>query len=225
MNEVLQHINRTDGVIGSALFSHKGEVLAHAFPSLFDVESLRNAATLVLECTHGLQVSQTLDLLDLRYSEGRVLVKAFPGSLLFLLCTNAINLQVLSITLNFAIKKLGSTAPTASPHTAAPGSKDADGLLRIKISHLDNKQASASFDSLGMVAVSQATYQYIAAFHNNAPFKKLLLANHAAGKSGAFPVMVMKDMDERHDGTIVVGPGIEKKLGASDGDTVEVRIG
>jgi predicted regulator of Ras-like GTPase activity (Roadblock/LC7/MglB family) len=224
MNEVLQHINSSDGVIGSALFSHKGDVLAHAFPPLFDAESLRKAAALVLECTHGLQVSQTLDLLDLRYSEGRIFVKAFPGALLFLLCTNAINLRVLSITLNLAIKKLGATAPGAVSQTATAGSRVDDGLLRIKISHLDKKQASASFDSLGMIAISQATYQYIAAFHT-APFKKLILVNAATGKSGSFPVMVTKDMDERHDGTIVVGPGIEKKLGASAGDIVEVRIG
>ncbi len=94
----------------------------------------------------------------------------------------------------------------------------------MSISHLANKQASASFDSLGMVAVSQPTSQYISNFYNT-PFKKLTLRNAAAGTSGTFPVMVMKDMELQYDGTVVVGPGIEKKLKVSAGDKVEVQIG
>jgi predicted regulator of Ras-like GTPase activity (Roadblock/LC7/MglB family) len=228
MKDILQHINSVDGVIGSALFSHKGNVLVHAFPPLIDAASLKQAASLTLECSHGLQISQTLDLLDLRYSDGRILVKAFPEAMLFLLCANSINLQILSITLNLAVKRLEaqllSEAPAASPQPAGKDSGPADGLLRMKITHLANKQASASFDSLGMVAVSQPTSQYISDFYK-APFKKLTLTNAAAGTSGTFPVMIMKDMDQQYDGTVVVGPGIEKKLKVSEGDKVEVRIG
>lgn len=226
MKDILQHINSVEGVIGSALFSPKGDVLAHAFPALIDAASIKKAAALTLECSHGLQMSQTLDLLDLRYSDGRVLVKAFPGAMLFLLCTNGINLQILSITLNLAVKKLeaklASEVPTAPDQPAAENSGPDDGLLRMSISHLANKQASASFDSLGMVAVSQPTHQYISDFYKT-PFKKLTLTNAAAGTSGTFPVMVMKDMDQQYDGTVVVGPGIEKKLKVSEGDKVEVR--
>jgi predicted regulator of Ras-like GTPase activity (Roadblock/LC7/MglB family) len=228
MKDILQHINSVDGVIGSALFSHKGDVLAHAFPALIDAASLKTAASLTLECSYGLQISQTLDLLDLRYSDGRILVKTFPGAMLFLLCANSINLHVLSITLNLAVKKLEakliSDATAASQQSAVEDSGSGDGLLRMNISHLANKQASASFDSLGMVAVSQPTSQYISDFFKT-PFKKLTLTNIAAGTSGTFPVMVMKDMDQQYDGAVVVGPGIEKKLKVSAGDKVEVKIG
>lgn len=228
MKDILQHINSVDGVIGSAIFSQKGDVLAHAFPALIDAATLKNAASLTLECTHGLQMSQTLDLLDLRYSDGHILVKAFPGALLFLLCANSIKLQVLSISLNLAVKKLEakliSEAPAAAPQSAREASGSGDGLLRMGISHLANKQASASFDSLGMVAVSQPTSQYISDYYKT-PFKKLTLTNSASGTSGTFPVMVMKDMDQQYDGTVVVGPGIEKKLKVSEGDKVEIRIG
>lgn len=228
MKDILQHINSVDGVIGTALFSHKGDVLVHAFPALIDAASLKTAASLTLECSHGLQISQTLDLLDLRYSDGRILVKTFPGAMLFLLCANSINLHVLSITLNLAVKKLEakltSDATAASQQSAVEDSGSSDGLLRMNISHLANKQASASFDSLGMVAVSQPTSQYISDFFKT-PFKKLTLTNIAAGTSGTFPVMVMKDMDQQYDGAVVVGPGIEKKLKVSAGDKVEVKIG
>jgi hypothetical protein len=228
MKDILKHINSVDGVIGSALFSHKGDVLVHAFPALIDVASLKKAASLTLECSHGLQMSQTLDLLDLRYSDGRVLIKTFSGAMLFLLCANSINLQILSITLNLAVKKLEAKLPVEVPavpqQPAVQDSGPNDGLLRMSISHLANKQASASFDSLGMVAVSQPTSQYISDFYKT-PYKKLTLTNAAAGTSGTFPVMVMKDMDQQYDGTVVVGPGIEKKLKVSEGDKVEVKIG
>ena len=108
--------------------------------------------------------------------------------------------------------------------TAEPAKlTDSDGILRLRISHLANKQASASFDSLGMIAISQPTLQYINDFYK-ASFKKLTLINAVAGTNGSFPVMVMKDMDQQYDGTIVVGPGIEKKLRVSEGDKVEVKL-
>ncbi len=228
MKDILQQINSVDGVIGCAVFSQNGDVLVHALPALIDAESIKKAASLTLECSQGLQITQTLDLLDLRYSDGRILFKAFPGAMLFLLCSNNINLQILSITLNLAVKKLGamlsSAPPVSAPQPVVEDSGASEGLLRMSISHLANKQASASFDSLGMVAVSQPTSQYISDFYKT-PFKKLTLTNSPAGTSGTFPVMVMKDMDLQYDGSVIVGPGIEKKLQVSEGDKIEVRIG
>ena len=228
MKDILKHIGSVDGVIGSAVFNGKGVVLTQAFPAIIDAASLKTAASLILECSHVLQMSQTLDLLDLRYSEGRILAKAFPGAMLFLLCTNSINLKVLSITLNLAIKKLEakllSEVPAEAPKSAVGNSISDEGVLRMSISHLTNKQAGASFDSLGMVALSQPTSQYISDFYKT-PFKKLTLTNTSAGTSGTFPVMVMKDMDLQYDGSVVLGPGIEKKLQVSEGDKVEVKIG
>jgi len=230
MQEVLQHVNRVEGVIGSAVFSQKGDVLAHAFPALIDTVSLKKAAGLTLECAHGLQISQSLDILDMRYTDGRIILKRLPSAMLFLLCTKSINLQVLSITLNLAAKKLEAQIPPEASvdqqsDTTAELAKstDSDGILRLRISHLTNKQASASFDSLGMIAISQPTSQYINDFYK-ASFKKLTLINPVAGTNGSFPVMVMKDMDQQYDGTIVVGPGIEKKLRVSEGDKVEVKL-
>ena len=167
-----------------------------------------------------------MDTLDLRFAEGRIIVKAFPGAMLYLLCTKNINLQMLTITLNLAVKKLEallSTSAEPAP-TASPGQGPDDGVLRLSISHLDNREASSSFDSLGMIAVSQTTLSQVSEFYKT-PFKKLTLTNRAAGTSGSFPVMVVKDLDPQFDGTIIVGPGIEKKLKANEGDKVEVRIG
>lgn len=228
MKEILQQINNVDGVIGTALFNEKAELLGNVFPALIDATSLHKAASLTMECSYGLQMAQTLDLLDLRYTDGRIIIKTFPGALLLLLCANNINIQVLSITLNLAIKKLGSKlaqeAIVPATQSANQNSESNAGVLLMNISHLANKQASASFDSLGMIAISQPTFQHISDFYKT-PFKKLTLTSRIAGTTGTFPVMVMKDMDLQYDGTVVVGPGIEKKLKLSEGDKVEVQIG
>lgn len=231
MQEILQYINSVEGVIGSAVFSTRGEVLAHAFPSLIDADSLKKAGALALECTYGLQVEQTLDVLDLRYADGRILVKGFPGAMLCLLCAKNINLQVLFITLNLAAKKLESLLPEQK-EAGAPERQNvvpvdqggAADILKLRVSHLANKEASSSFDSFGMIAISQPTSKYIGDFYK-ASFKKLKLVNEAAGTSGTFPVMVMNDMGQQYDGTIIVGPGIEKKLRVGDGDRIEVALG
>jgi predicted regulator of Ras-like GTPase activity (Roadblock/LC7/MglB family) len=232
MQDILRYINSVEGVIGSAVFSENGAVVDHAFPPIIDTNSLKTVAGLVLECTHGLQIAQSLEILDLRYSEGRIIIKAFPGALLCLLCAKSINLQVLTITLNLAVKKLeallpkpGETTAIAPVSAAVPAEDEGDSsVLRLRISHLANRDASKSFDSLGMIAVSQPTSAYIGEFYKTA-FKKLSLTNAAAGTSGTFPVMVMKDIDVQFDGTIIVGPGIEKKLQVNEGDKIEIKIG
>jgi predicted regulator of Ras-like GTPase activity (Roadblock/LC7/MglB family) len=227
MQDILRYINSVEGVIGSAVFNDHGVVIDHAFPPLIDTNSLKTAVGLVLECTHGLQIAQTLDILDLRYAEGRIIVKAFPGAMLCLLCAKNVNLQVLTITLNMAVKKLETliTTPAEAAKTGASAVEALDeSILRLSISHLANRDASKSFDSLGMIAISQPTSAYISEFYKT-PFKKLTLTSTAAGTSGTFAVMVMKDMDPQFDGTIIVGPGIEKKLQVNEGDKIEIRIG
>ncbi|MDA8412510.1 MAG: roadblock/LC7 domain-containing protein [Desulfobacteraceae bacterium] len=221
MQDILRHINSVEGVIGSAVFNENGAVVDHAFPPLIDAESLHSAAGLVLECTQGLQISRSLDIIDLRYAEGRIIIKAFPGALLCLLCTKNINLPVLNITLKLAVKKLGALLPNIAE---IAGETADSSILRLRISHLANRDASKSFDSLGMIAVSQPTSSYISEFYKSA-FKKLTLINATAGTSGTFPVMIMKDIDQQFDGTIIVGPGIEKKLQLNEGDNVEIKIG
>ena len=111
MQDILRYINSVDGVIGSAVFNENGAVVDHAFPPLIDAGAFTTVAGLVLECAHGLQIARTLDILDLRYAEGRIIIKAFPGALLCLLCAKNANLQVLTITLNLAVKKLEALLP------------------------------------------------------------------------------------------------------------------
>src|SRR5450631_4397502 len=114
MQDILRYINSVEGVIGSAVFNENGIVVDHVFPPLIDANSLKTIAGLVLECAQGLQIARSLDILDLRYAEGRIIIKTFPGAQLCLLCAKNVNLQVLTITLNLAVKKLELLLPTAA---------------------------------------------------------------------------------------------------------------
>ncbi len=231
MQDILQHINGVEGVLGSAVVSKSGELLEHTFPALIDVATLNRAAGLILDCAHGLQASESLDLLDMRYNEGRIIIKSFSGAMLCLLCAKSINLQMITITLNLAAKKLESillsrqaAAETAPDAPQKPEKPQGETILRLAVTHLANREASSSFDSLGMIALSQHTAKYISSFYKT-PFRKLTLTNNAVGTSGTFPIMVMNDMDTQYDGAIIVGPGIEKKLKVNAGDRVAVTVG
>lgn len=107
METVLRQVNAMPGVIGSMLCDEEGQIRSGAFPQVFDEHILGEAAVALADSFLGLTgTTGTLDMLDFRYPEGRVVVKPLPGSFVLLLCSRAINLQLLSITINVAARKL-----------------------------------------------------------------------------------------------------------------------
>lgn len=217
MQEILHQISSIDGVIGSSLFNEQGKILAHACPPLLDVAQLGKAAMSILDCVHGLQISQSVHGLDLRYAEGRIIVRALPGAFLCVPCAKNANLSMVHITLNLAMKKLEQAlvkTPAASPALGSPVS--ADEGMQLRIAHLKKSDASNSFDQLGMIAVSQSTAKQISDFFGKATKKvKVTTAN---GGGGTFPIMIINDVELQYESALVVGPGIEKKLKVNEGD-------
>lgn len=227
MQEILRYIQSVEGVIGCAVFSEQGKLIDSAFPALIDSQTLATAALQSMELCSGLQIADTFELIDLRYAEGRLLFRRLSGVTIFLLCAKTINLHVIATNLNLAVAKIESALEILTKKAASTAQfidePSDNSVLTLRVSHLANREASASFDSLGMIAVSQPTSSYISDFYK-LPFKKITLTVSSTGKSGTFPAMIMKDMEPVFDGTIVVGPGIEKKLSITEGDKVEVRI-
>jgi hypothetical protein len=102
---------------------------------------LRTAVTTVSENLPGLQeITGGVRLIDFRFMNGRIVVKPIEGGCLVILCENTINLQVLVITLNVAVKKIEkllsgggavpqqtaapAPAPAPAPAAAAMSSQD-----------------------------------------------------------------------------------------------------
>ncbi len=125
MQPLLEGLNQVPGVVGSLVCAQDGRVLAHAFPPVFDASSLQDAATVLADGAAGLEtVTGPIDVVDLRYPQARVIVKPMTSGHVLLLCSSAVNVQTLLITLSVAVKKLEklavAPAEEPAPIAAAP---------------------------------------------------------------------------------------------------------
>lgn len=219
MQEVLQQINTVPEVIGTLLCDGSGRVLAQTFPPLFDAAIMEQAAATLATGPLALRNGAGANgFLDLRYNDGRIVARQLEGALLLVLCTKAVNLQMLTISLNVARNKLEpliAPIPTEAqpPATAAhqPPPTTGKGFV-LMAGRLEKSAPSQGFNELGMVGVNYTTAKRISDRYETGPFKKITLTNPAGGQSGSFPVMVITDEENRYDGRIILSPAIEKKL-------------
>lgn len=223
MQTILQQITAIDGVIGTSLYNEQGKILAAACPLILDEKHLSTAAGTVLDCLHALQIPQNLVAMDLRFSEGRVMVRPLSGAYISVLCSKNVNMSMVNITLNLALRKLEQMLPKpgAAPAAAPVAASSHDGMS-LRIAHLQQGDVSSSFDQLGMVAVSQATAKHISDFFGKTS-KKMKISTEAGG-GGVFPVMIINDVEMQYENALVIGPGIERKLKVEEGARVTIEL-
>jgi predicted regulator of Ras-like GTPase activity (Roadblock/LC7/MglB family) len=107
MQTLLSQLNTVPGVVGSMVCDAKGEVVAQAFPSLFDSAMLAEAAQVLADSVAGLElVTGALRLVDFRFGDARVVVRPLPGAFLLFLCSSSIDLQPLAISTSVAVPKI-----------------------------------------------------------------------------------------------------------------------
>lgn len=223
MQTILQQITAIDGVIGTSLYNEQGKILAAACPLILDEKQLSTAAATILDCLHALQIPQTVVAMDLRFSEGRVMVRPLTGAYISVLCSKNVNMSMVNITLNLALRKLEQMLPKpgAAPAAAPVATSGHDGMA-LRIAHLQQGDVSSSFDQLGMVAVSQATAKHISDFFGKTS-KKMKISTEAGG-GGVFPVMIINDVEMQYENALVIGPGIERKLKVEEGARVTIEL-
>jgi predicted regulator of Ras-like GTPase activity (Roadblock/LC7/MglB family) len=225
MKEVLHQINGVPEVIGSLVCDRSGRVLGHSFPPLFDSSIVQRAAALLTDSSLSLQNDQGVTgLLDLRYSDGRIIARELEGGLLMVLCTKAVNLAMLTISLNVAKNKLEELFPSTTVAAAKPvaGGTKASTDMVLAASQLESSAASRGFNELGMVGINHVTARQIGDRYQCGAIKKLVISHGKSGVSGTFPVMLINDETNRYDGQIILSPAIEKKLGATAGEQLAV---
>jgi len=124
MREVLRQLASIPGVVGALASGPKGELLAAEFPPLFDDVGLNQAAALLADETAGFRrIAGPDGLLQLRYANGRALLKPFASGTLLVLGTAGVDAQLLGLSLEQASRRL-EKAPAASAAGAAGAADD-----------------------------------------------------------------------------------------------------
>ena len=126
MEAVLKEINALNGVIGSFVCDEEGQPLASALPDIYDPELLARAGRTAAQTITGLWMARQRRVgdLDLRFSDGRLIVKGLEGACLCILCTPRLNLPLLNLTANVAVKKLQRQISDARSQPAARPKKE-----------------------------------------------------------------------------------------------------
>ena len=123
METILSQINSVPGMIGSMVCDDQGHLLARVFPPSFDAKVLKEAVSVFTDNLPGLRgLTDDIVMFDFRCLNGRIIIRPVAKGYLILLCSSAVNLQFLTISMNVAVKKLEKLDGTlpGSPEQDAP---------------------------------------------------------------------------------------------------------
>lgn len=254
MQAIMLGLTTVPGVMGGMLSDERGNVVAHSFPPPFDQGTLKGVADLLLDNTVGLQeATGGVKLFDMRFELGRVIVKTLPRMFLVILCQPSVNVQLLLISINVAIKKLEKLSadnllmqtaqqaltqvqlpqPSVSfsrPISAAPihsdyrAVSDAKGVLLT--CEIIRKTAGTFWESMSdQASVNRNTALEVSNFFNTGPFKKLTITNRSSGVGKHVPVTVIQhDRDHSYDGKVLVTLALAELLGVKEGDQIRAEV-
>jgi len=108
VEEILKSINTMVGVSGSFICDSKGRILSVAMPDTIDESMLYNVSKTVSQTLGGLASTHRRKIgeLDLVYGQGRLITRNIGESFLCILCVRNINVPLLNLSVNMAVKKL-----------------------------------------------------------------------------------------------------------------------
>jgi len=131
MREILQQLSQIPGVVGSLACGPAGDLLAAAFPPLFDELTLHRVGGLLADDTAGIgRLAGPGGSFDLRFARGRALVRPFRAGTLLVLGTSAADPQLLGLSVDQALRRLeagpeGDPLPEGQASGAGPGLDEA----------------------------------------------------------------------------------------------------
>jgi predicted regulator of Ras-like GTPase activity (Roadblock/LC7/MglB family) len=109
METILKDINAIVGVTGAFVCDDEGQILARLMPNVFDTNLLSPVGRTMAQTIAGLKIARRRKVgdVDLLYDQGRLIVKSLDEGYLCILCACRINVPLLNLTANVAVKKLG----------------------------------------------------------------------------------------------------------------------
>jgi predicted regulator of Ras-like GTPase activity (Roadblock/LC7/MglB family) len=133
----LQQLGTVPGIVGSMVFASSGAVVASSFPPVFDPTGLRQLAAQLTGDTYFQEwLASERSALDLRYADGRVVIRSMRGSWLLVLCTAQANSQLLAMSMTQAVRRLRAPARADAGATAARPLSALDRLRAIATAEL-----------------------------------------------------------------------------------------
>jgi len=110
MQSILSDVNAVEGVTSSFIFGEAGNILAQLVsPGLDQADPSAAVGEVVSRIVAAAKAGsqQKLGDIDLMYDDGRIILKLLGGEgCLCIVCVNQINLSLLNLTANLAVKKL-----------------------------------------------------------------------------------------------------------------------
>ncbi|MEO0249275.1 MAG: roadblock/LC7 domain-containing protein [candidate division WOR-3 bacterium] len=110
MEDILKDLNAMVGVTGCFVCNDEGQVLASSLPTLFDETTLSTIGRTIAQTMAGLEAARRRKIsdMDLIYEQGRLVAKNLGEGCLCILCVRHINVPLLNLRANVAVKKLSS---------------------------------------------------------------------------------------------------------------------
>jgi predicted regulator of Ras-like GTPase activity (Roadblock/LC7/MglB family) len=109
MENILKDVNAIVGVTGSFVCDDEGRILAKLLPDIFDETLLLPVGRTMSQTIAGLKIARRRKVgdIDLLYDYGRLIIKSAGKGCLCVLCVRRINVPLLNLTANLAVRKLG----------------------------------------------------------------------------------------------------------------------
>lgn len=159
MQTVLNHLNAVPGVIGTLVCGPDGQLIANAFPPLFEEALLADVAKTVAESAEGLAtITGAVCLVDLRHAAARIVARPVAGATLLFLCAPTMALQPLEISASVAVPKIEQllASRTAAPAAERPGRAAPQGRLYALVQRINaaiEKRGLDPFATRGEIAL------------------------------------------------------------------------
>ena len=236
METVLRSVITSPGVIGGMVTDDSGHVLVRVMPDMYDSAQLARVSTLLLEQQFGLEeATGGVRQAEIRFELGKLVSRVVDNRVLVLLCDPASNVQMLSIALNVASKKLEKLPservvlqPAASQSSAGLTSaplqiEDGKLLLQVRIVEKSAGTFWASMEE--QVSVNRSTCRSIWRHYSSRPSKKFLLSNLRNKTETIAPLYIIEDDKENlFDGRVLITLATAEHLKVQEGDTVMVEV-
>jgi len=242
MEVVLQQINKIQGIAGCFVCDADGKLLGQALPPMYDEALLQEAAGIISDSVVGVNAATgSVVSFDLRYSEGRIIVRPVHNNYLLLLCEQKINVQLLNMSLSVAQKKLEKAiqivkeqpVPVIKPTAAAPVAASRNRELRtdgnkgvILVVETMKPAYKVHLDQMKEeVAVSKDLMQQLFIAFKSGSVKRVKLTNKSANRSKVINLSSFEpDQGQNLDNKIILTLVASEVLAVKPGDEVSVEL-